>query len=577
MSQRAAAPQDDVETEECEHHTVREKVGRYELISRIAAGGMAEVFRAVLRGPDGFTKEYAIKQMLPQLSEDPQLVGMFLDEARLASKLNHPNICQIFELGFDGGRHYIAMEYLEGRVLSDLWKRAQETGTPIDPLVAAWVVARAAEGLAWAHERLDEQGKPLHIVHRDVSPDNLMLTRDGQVKVLDFGIARATARTTKTATGMVRGKVAFMSPEQIRGEPLDARADVFSLGVVLWGLLANKPVFVRQNDAQTMYAILSNDMPQRGTDPRVPAELWTIARSALVRDPAKRLGSARELAAALDAVVQKASVAQGGESAPAFDGPSRTARLVAETPEVKNETSTAAGGAPAATPWRETFTGSAKAEAGTPVQAQKAPLSPNGVSVVLPRPATLLAPRPGTSAMPAETGRSASRWPLVLGSVVGLLVAGVCVVALWPSSTPVTPPPEVVAAAPDPEPATEPEPPPPAAPTIDVEPTVVEPAPTHPTAVPKAKRRRVAPSVTAPVEPVVKHPVVKGTGRLTLDTQPWTQIYLGTRLLGETPLQEVQVPAGHLVLRAVNAELHVEHTIEVDVPADQVVRLRKVW
>ncbi len=540
-------------------------MGRYELIAKVAAGGMAEVYRAVLRGPDGFTKEYAIKKMLPQLSDDPVLVQMFLDEARLASQLTHPNICQIFELGFDGGRHYIAMEFLEGRALADLWKQAQRTGTPIDPLIAAHVVARAAEGLSWAHERQGPGDAPLGIVHRDVSPDNLMLTRDGQVKVLDFGIARASQRTTKTATGMVRGKVAYMAPEQIRGEAVDARADVFSLGVVLFGLLSNAPVFQRANDAQTMFAILNGDVPPNGTDPRVTAELWALARAALAVSADRRLPSARALMTQLDALVARAGI----------DGRARVAALVRATAA---EPSLAKTSVAPADSWRETF--------GTSGTSPAAPLRAS-------EPTDTLA-RPRTAAMPVEVDldhqarapgrrRAAAAAALVVVTAVGT--------GWWWSRQPTVLVPVEVTHAPV-APTVAPAPPEPVAPTVapappePVKPEVAKVDPTPEPLRPVVKkpepkgpaRTRARPTTTATSHPEpTRTAAVTGSGKLTLDTQPWTQVYLGTRLLGETPLEAVTVPAGHLSLRAINPELKLERIIEIDVAPDQVVRLRKVW
>jgi serine/threonine-protein kinase len=567
---------------------VIEKLGRYELVAKVAAGGMAEVYRAVLRGPDGFTKEYAIKKMLPQLSDDPVLVQMFLDEARLASQLTHPNICQIFELGFDEGRHYIAMEFLEGRVLAELWKQAQQTGTPIDPMISAHVVARAAEGLSWAHERHGPDDQPLGIVHRDVSPDNLMLTRDGQVKVLDFGIARASQRTTKTATGMVRGKVAYMAPEQIRGEAVDARADVFSLGVVLFGLLSNKGVFARQNDAQTMFAILNGEVPPNTRDPRVPDALWAVARAALAVKPADRVSSARALMTELDALVSKAG----------HDGRARVAALVRATAVDAAAQKTSVAPPPAAgDSWRETF--ATPGSIPSPSAAAQRPTDPDTGMMARPRTAAMPVEVARTAAMPVEVDvgdfrdepRGRRPWRAMVGVVVAL--AAVASAGLWwsreaaPVAT-VTPPVELPGPAPK---TTEPAPPEPKVPEVAAveTPDPVKPEPAKPevtkkpelTRPPRTRARPINGSTT-PAHPLAEPPrvattTVTGSGKLTLDTQPWTQVYLGTRLLGETPLEAVTVPAGHLALRAVNPELKLERIIEVDVAPDQVVRLRKVW
>ncbi len=263
---------------------------------------MAEVFVGKLHGASGFTKRYAIKQLRPELSADPDLVQMFFDEARIASSLAHPNICQIFELGEFGGRHFIAMEFLSGLTLSQLWRAALTQGVTVLPApVTAWIIARAAEGLGYAHDKKGEDGAPLGIVHRDVSPDNLMLTEDGQVKVLDFGIARATQPCSRrTRTGLVRGKVAYMAPEYIRGEELDGRSDVFALGIVFWELLSGRELFRGQEDVQAMYAVLNPKLPDRPAGNRTPDAFWKIAEAALQREPTQRIPSAREMARRID-------------------------------------------------------------------------------------------------------------------------------------------------------------------------------------------------------------------------------------------------------------------------------------
>ena len=516
-------------------------LGRYEIVEPLAKGGMAEVFRAVLRGPDGFTKEFAIKQMLPELSADPMLVEMFLDEARLASRLTHPNICQIFELGQQGEHHYIAMEYLSGQVLSRLLTHAMATGVPLPPVFSAWVIARAAEGLAYAHERLGTDGVSLGIVHRDVSPDNIMVTTDGQVKVLDFGIARASHHTVKTQTGTVRGKIGYMAPEQIRGEPIDGRADVFSLGVVLWGLLANTHLFRHLPDAQAMFKILSPELPPR-PDNGVPAVLWEIAEAALQRDVGQRLASAQLMVSRLDAFC--ATQAQAG--------PALLAQVVRDRSE------------PSSKPM---VIEAATRTSGAPVE----------LATVIPLAQPIEADRKRTRTVAASLPVR-SRAPMLGGAAVALAMLGAAAWAFWPG-----PPVPAVVEVPRPVVVAVPQrqmeeavvaPPTPAAVPVPISAPV--PVPVRPTArssKPVKSPRTRTPPANLQTEPVA--PAVKGVGRLTLDTQPWAQVFLDGRLLGDTPLEEVSVPAGHLRLRLLNPESKIDRYIEVDIAPGAVTRVRK--
>lgn len=195
-----------------EHPSVAATLGRYELQRRIAQGGMAEVFLAIQKGPGGFQRTVAIKRILPHLATDQEFVALFLDEARIAANLSHPNICQILDVGQEDDEYFIAMEYLPGPTLGELVAACQFATGGLRVDLTAFIVARAAEALAYAHERTNERGEPLGIVHRDVSPANILVTRDGQVKLLDFGIARAADRLARTRPGRLRGNVPYMSP-----------------------------------------------------------------------------------------------------------------------------------------------------------------------------------------------------------------------------------------------------------------------------------------------------------------------------------------------------------------------------
>lgn len=267
------------------------RVGDYHILQRLGAGGMATVYLAEKTGRHGFAKRVALKLMQGHLIESEEHRALFLDEARLAARLNHPNIAQVFDFGQDGDNYFIAMELVEGISLAAL----RRNPIPLPALVR--IIVDAARGLEHAHFLCDELGRPLRVVHRDVSPQNLMITRAGLVKVLDFGVALSRERSTVTETGLVRGKPAFMAPEQVTGGAVDARADVFALGIMLHEGLTGVPLFRRDNMYATVRAVMEAPVADpRDVDPSLPDGLVDIVRRALMRDLDLRLGSARELA-----------------------------------------------------------------------------------------------------------------------------------------------------------------------------------------------------------------------------------------------------------------------------------------
>jgi len=211
--------------------------GNYQLIKKLATGGMAEVWLAKQTGIEGFNRHVVIKRILPHLAEDPEFVQMFLNEARIASRFNHPNIGQIYDLGEKDGQYYIAMEFIHGEDLGRVMRRAWSTGQWVARHIALRIVADACGGLYYAHTRNDDQGRPLKVVHRDISPQNILISFDGAVKVLDFGIAKASDQVSSTKSGAIKGKFAYMAPEQAAGKVLDARSDIFALGLVLYELV----------------------------------------------------------------------------------------------------------------------------------------------------------------------------------------------------------------------------------------------------------------------------------------------------------------------------------------------------
>lgn len=264
---------------------------------------MAEVFRARTRGAEGFEKEVAVKRIHPHLASDEMFVRMFLDEARLAATLRHPNIAQVYDVGVERGEYFYAMELLDGLDVYRLARACRAAGTAIPLEHALGIVLGACAGLHYAHERRTPDGRPLHIVHRDVSPQNVFVTFEGGVKLLDFGIAKAVRPSTPDTTqGTLKGKVAYMSPEQCGAQPLDARSDVFSLSIVLWELTTGQRLYVGENDYRTMKLISEADA-QRPSEakPDYPPALEEIVMRGLARDRDQRFSSARELHLALEA------------------------------------------------------------------------------------------------------------------------------------------------------------------------------------------------------------------------------------------------------------------------------------
>jgi hypothetical protein len=271
--------------------------GKYVLLEKIASGGMAEVFRAVLRGAAGFEKQVAVKRILPVFCEEPEFITLFQDEARIASTLTHANIAQVFELGEVDGAHYLALELVDGLDLARVAARLKAAGQPMPPVTAAFIVAEAARGLAHAHEKTGPDGRPVGIVHRDVSPPNILVSRAGDVKVADFGIAKAAGKVHKTETGVLMGKLRYMSPEQLAGQELDARSDIFSLGVVLYELLAGGPIFEGEQTLRLAELIQKAEIPPPSTrNPTVPRALDELVLRALARPREARYPSAADLA-----------------------------------------------------------------------------------------------------------------------------------------------------------------------------------------------------------------------------------------------------------------------------------------
>lgn len=284
--------------------TPPERIGRYELCFELASGGMASVYLARADGNSGFQKVVALKRIHAHLARERDYVEMFLDEARISSRITHPNVCSVFDFGETDGEYFIAMEYLVGEPLSRVHRRvvanAAQRNSPLLPARMARIVAQACEGLHAAHELKDGNGDSLHVVHRDVSAENLFVTYDGTTQVVDFGIAHARQRAHHTEAGQVKGTFPYMAPEQMTAGGVDRRVDIWALGTVLWELLTLRRLFLRDSDVNTMYAVLSSEIrPPSDYRDGIPPELDEIVLKALQRNPDERWQNAREMGKAL--------------------------------------------------------------------------------------------------------------------------------------------------------------------------------------------------------------------------------------------------------------------------------------
>ncbi|HTE52331.1 MAG TPA: protein kinase [Kofleriaceae bacterium] len=270
--------------------------GKYTLLERISHGGMAEVFRAKTQGTAGFERVVAIKVLLPQVANDSDFVTMLIDEAKIAGQLSHANIAQIFDLGQVEGRYFIVQEYVPGRDLRAIFNHLEDHHGRLSPAQACHVILKICEALDYAHNKRDGAGQPLNLVHRDISPQNVIVSHEGEVKLIDFGIVKAEGRATRTLAGLVKGKFAYMSPEQIRGLPVDRRSDVFACGIILHELLTGQPLFKRGSEFETLQRARSGAItPPSQINPSVPATLDQVVLRALARHVDDRYQSAAAL------------------------------------------------------------------------------------------------------------------------------------------------------------------------------------------------------------------------------------------------------------------------------------------
>ena len=544
--------------------------GRFELLGRIAFGGMAEIFLAREPLAAGTSRHVVIKRILPHVADNMQFARMFVDEARLAMQLNHPNICHIYEFGQEEGHLFICMEWLNGVSLGKLIRRARHSGG-VPANVSVKIIAEIAGALHYAHRARDTNGQLLELVHRDVSPQNVMVTYDGIVKLLDFGIAKASSQITKTQAGTIKGKFAYMAPEQCLGQPLDRRADIFSLGICLYESLTGRPLYHRKIEYETMQAVVHGDVPSiRDIDPDLPEELDGIVQRCLQKNPAERFQTAGELQTALEQwlITHNHAVTSGriGDLMNiCFDEEIQRGPLVDSTPFGRS-----------LNPLRDSERVAKEALASAAHE-----LDPD----TKPDAAALRRPRRGLAAM-------------VAGLVaVGAMVGGALVFQREGSS--VSPARNALPPAEVPEPARAiPAPPDEIVPatvgTLSLESTpagarvfingepMVDPTPTeitdlaggevtvrleHPGYQHHRTMATVVPGETTELRVDLQRARRRARAQLSLNTRPWSKVYIGRRLLGTTPI-ETAVPSGTVRLRLVDRDGN-EHHRSVRVTADE--------
>ncbi len=581
-------------------------IGRYELLIELGHGGMAELLLGRLHGAGGFAKLVAIKRILPHLGRDPEFRAMFLEEGRIASRLSHPNVCQVFELDDADGELFLAMEYLDGvgwdRLLVSL-PLAAPAGPPL--AITAGVLAQAADGLHYAHTLRDVEGKPTPVVHRDVSPQNLFITLDGVCKVLDFGVSKMMTDGPRTKSGVVKGKLPYMAPEQIRGEPVDARTDVFSLGVCLWEALAGERLYDRSTDFLIWKAITEEDAPAITMRwPACPPEVAELVRRSLARDAANRLPSARafaeELRAAVPTLASTAAIADAMRAACAQHIATRHALVATavstkrpglmeqladrrrSSEDVDSAAQTLESGRSAALTLDDKRGGNLADDvrdpgattdlrSGSRTAKEVADIRLRDKShVVLRDSERALARPPSETPDPhAMADRKHARLGLVIG---GLAAIAVLALVIFVATRP---------AAMKAQEATMPAmtSPPDAAAVIDAAPIVVEidaaevlvPILPKPTPRPPPVR-----GVVHPPTPPVPAPSVDATpGQLSVSSDPYATIYLDGRKLGDTPLFRERLTAGKHAVRAVRGDGR-EQSVTIEIEAGKERNLGKL-
>jgi serine/threonine-protein kinase len=465
-------------------HDVHERIiDRYAIYEPIAAGGMAVVHFGRLIGQAGFSRTVAIKRLHPQFAADPEFVAMFLDEARLAVRVQHPNVVAPLDVVVSDGELLVVMDYVSGETLSQLMRQVP-VGHPPPASVIARVVVDTLYGLHAAHEALAEDGAQLEIVHRDISPQNIIVGTDGAARVLDFGVAKAAVRSHATKEGEIKGKLAYMAPEQLKGQPIDRRVDLFAAGVVLWECLTGQRLFRGDDLGQTVERVLHTRIPAPSTlNATVSSELDAVVLRALERDPARRFQTAREQASALGAAIPLASPSQVADWVRQLGGVRLSQRIdrVAAIESRSSSRLKVTGRSPMHTPlglMAVTFPDSGKSPPRAGANPNSAPAAPQRDEVPTVRPGSEEPSAGGLGSSALAPNAVSPKAKLMLGAIaLGALVTGVALSSLTGAASSVkTPAADRVPASPTPTPTPTPvslPAPKVAEPSIEVEPNAV--------------------------------------------------------------------------------------------------------
>jgi serine/threonine-protein kinase len=584
--------------------------GKYTLIAKIGHGGMAEVFLAAVRGPAGFTKLCVLKRLHPHLEEEDALVGMFLDEARLAARLNHPNVVQTYEVGDVEGLHFLTMEYLEGQSLARVLRHLRRLDQPLPLGVGTRMFVELLDGLQYAHSLKDFDGTPLNVVHRDISPGNVYVTYDGQVKLLDFGIARAGTQLVETRAGQVKGKFAYIAPEQASSDGKhDQRADIWSLGVVMWEAFAGKRLFKGDSEVATLHNALTSEILTLDTEIDVPNELARIVDRALQRDPDARYPSARAMKEDLEQFMHSEGLRAGRNDVGSFvtelfererDDQRRvlSAYMRGESPGISMTPISISGGTGSGVSSRSSMPSAASAVVATDAGDKKKQmlvvllllLLAAGVGAFFALSGGADEPvadagtvgagtasgagdpnAQGTNANGATTGTTGSDTTGTGTGTTGTGTTGANATGAGTTGTGTGAADGMGANVPTlPEPVT----------SMAEPPTMVEAVTTSAMSERPRNPSAMRPRNPTPVEATPPRmeeappPPAAEDGFLTLDTIPWSNVALGNRRLGTTPLIRFRLPAGEHNLTLTNPEQGIRSTYRVVVQPGQTTARR---
>jgi serine/threonine protein kinase len=551
----------------CASMSEEERLGRYILDRRLASGGMAEVFLARQSGPEGYERTCVVKRMLQSISDDEVFVRMFLDEARLAAQLTHPNIAQIYDFGEEDGVFFLAMEYVSGANLREVIEHQHRTSSFLPYPSVARIASDAARALAYAHDALGQDGEPLGIIHRDVSPHNILLSRGGAVKLIDFGIAKTTMASGRTGAGVIKGKYAYMAPEQVLGQPLDRRTDIYALGLVLYELLTNHRA-IRGSDAQSMMtaAAQPNFQPISAERPDAPAAVLKVVERALAPAREQRYANAEQMSAELDLYLRtQAAVTDTGLATLL---PPQTAEQLRRITSPSNRTRQE-------TPRARSGSGRSPIEGKESITTPLGPLEPTFTAETT----------PSKKSLSTTTPQVKRRVPLIAGAASFVVVGGVVLAAYLlrpgaqPPPEPVPSPPVAVAVppplAPPPPPVATPTPSPP--PATAPAPELAKTEPRHDEPVEESKHtgraheRKRQTRVAAAAEHRDEAPKPKGV--VDIRALPYAEVFLGDRSLGMTPFKPLELDPGHYRIRLVNGGRSETREVDVEPGHSVVVRV----